>query len=565
MLFELSIKNFAIIEDLKVQFTKGLNLITGETGSGKSIIIEALGMILGGRGTKDSIRTGNDKAILQATFLIEDISRIKPILYEYGIDIDKDGLLIISREISINHPTISRINGRPVTLNILNKISSHLVDIFAQNEHQSLLNISNHRKLIDSFGDKDFNNLQKMIKEAYEKYIEIKKEFDNMDMDSNQREREIDLLKFQINEIDNACLNDEDEEDIENEFNKLNNIKEISLGLGEIIESLNSSNYDNNTVIDYINRNVSILSDLVKFDQGLKEYLQKMQDISYELQDLNSELNHYMGRMDIDEERLYILNERLNLINKLKKKYGNSIKEIIRYRESMNENLQKLLNHENEVQKLKAKIEHDEKLIYELAHNLSQYRKSISLSLEKKIAKELEDLSMNDVIFKVNIVESNNLSSEGIDQVEFLISTNSGEELKSLSRIVSGGEMSRIMLGFKSILAKYDGIPTLVFDEIDTGISGRTAQVVGEKIYEISKSHQVILISHLPQIAALADSHYVISKSVNEKHKVTANVLKLTDQERIYELGRLLGGFNVTDTTLKHAQEMLEMSKIIKE
>lgn len=565
MLFELSIKNFAIIEDLKVQFTKGLNLITGETGSGKSIIIEALGMILGGRGTKDSIRTGNDKAILQATFLIEDISRIKPILYEYGIDIDKDGLLIISREISINHPTISRINGRPVTLNILNKISSHLVDIFAQNEHQSLLNISNHRKLIDSFGDKDFNNLQKMIKEAYEKYIEIKKEFDNMDMDSNQREREIDLLKFQINEIDNACLNDEDEEDIENEFNKLNNIKEISLGLGEIIESLNSSNYDNNTVIDYINRNVSILSDLVKFDQGLKEYLQKMQDISYELQDLNSELNHYMGRMDIDEERLYILNERLNLINKLKKKYGNSIKEIIRYRESMNENLQKLLNHENEVQKLKAKIEHDEKLIYELAHNLSQYRKSISLSLEKNIAKELEDLSMNDVIFKVNIVESNNLSSEGIDQVEFLISTNSGEELKSLSRIVSGGEMSRIMLGFKSILAKYDGIPTLVFDEIDTGISGRTAQVVGEKIYEISKSHQVILISHLPQIAALADSHYVISKSVNEKHKVTANVLKLTDQERIYELGRLLGGFNVTDTTLKHAQEMLEMSKIIKE
>ncbi|MBC8590564.1 DNA repair protein RecN [Wansuia hejianensis] len=565
MLFELSIKNFAIIEDLKVQFTKGLNLITGETGSGKSIIIEALGMILGGRGTKDSIRTGNDKAILQATFLIEDISRIKPILYEYGIDIDKDGLLIISREISINHPTISRINGRPVTLNILNKISSHLVDIFAQNEHQSLLNISNHRKLIDSFGDKDFNNLQKMIKEAYEKYIEIKKEFDNMAMDSNQREREIDLLKFQINEIDNACLNDEDEEDIENEFNKLNNIKEISLGLGEIIESLNSSNYDNNTVIDYINRNVSILSDLVKFDQGLKEYLQKMQDISYELQDLNSELNHYMGRMDIDEERLYILNERLNLINKLKKKYGNSIKEIIRYRESMNENLQKLLNHENEVQKLKAKIEHDEKLIYELAHNLSQYRKSISLSLEKKIAKELEDLSMNDVIFKVNIVESNNLSSEGIDQVEFLISTNSGEELKSLSRIVSGGEMSRIMLGFKSILAKYDGIPTLVFDEIDTGISGRTAQVVGEKIYEISKSHQVILISHLPQIAALADSHYVISKSVNEKHKVTANVLKLTDQERIYELGRLLGGFNVTDTTLKHAQEMLEMSKIIKE
>lgn len=233
MLFELSIKNFAIIEDLKVQFTKGLNLITGETGSGKSIIIEALGMILGGRGTKDSIRTGNDKAILQATFLIEDISRIKPILYEYGIDIDKDGLLIISREISINHPTISRINGRPVTLNILNKISSHLVDIFAQNEHQSLLNISNHRKLIDSFGDKDFNNLQKMIKEAYEKYIEIKKEFDNMAMDSNQREREIDLLKFQINEIDNACLNDEDEEDIENEFNKLNNIKEISLGLGK--------------------------------------------------------------------------------------------------------------------------------------------------------------------------------------------------------------------------------------------------------------------------------------------------------------------------------------------
>lgn len=563
MLLELSIKNFAIIEDLKIEFTNGLNLLTGETGSGKSIIIEALGIILGGRSTKDLIRTGEDKAVLQALFYLENNKKIKTQFEQYGIDMEENGLIIITREIFTNGPSISRINGRTVTVGILNKISFNLVDIFGQHEHQSLLHISNHKILVDSFGDNIFNDLKMDIKDKFEQYTSEKNEIEKMNINSAEKERQIDLLKFQIDEIEAAELSETDDHELENSFNKINNLKTIGIGIGEIIDSLTGENQDNISIIDYINKNIAILNNLKKHDNDLTPLFNRFESIGFELNDINKELYYYMDRLELDDEKLIFLTDRINTVNKLKKKYGNTVEKIIAFKNEMQDELDNLLNYEKEMRRLKNNISQLEKDLYILSDNLSEKRKIIATNLEKDITKELSQLNMDNVVFKVNFKKSRHLSVDGIDIIEFMISTNVGEDLKPLSRIISGGEMSRIMLGFKSILAEYDGIPTLIFDEIDTGISGRTAQVVGEKISKISKNHQVISISHLPQIAALADSHYLINKASVSNKSITT-IVKLSYEERVMEMARILGGVDVTDTTLNHAREMLEMTKKLK-
>ena len=563
MLLELSIKNFAIIEDLKIEFTSGLNLLTGETGSGKSIIIEALGIILGGRSTKDLIRTGEDKAVLQALFYIKDNNKIKSQFDQYGIDMEESGLIIITREIFTSGPSISRINGRTVTVSILNKISYYLVDIFGQHEHQSLLHISNHKILVDSFGDNIFDELKRDIKLKFEQYTSEKNELQKIDINSAEKERQIDLLKFQIDEIDAAELESADDVELENKFNKINNLKIIGIGLGEIIDSFTGENLENTSIIDYVNKNIAILNNLKKHDNDLTSLFNRFESIGFELNDINQELYHYMDRLELDDEKLVYLTERINTVNKLKKKYGNTVEKINAFKYEMQEELDSLLNSEKEMSRLKDNINKLEKELYILSKKLSEHRKTISKVLERNITKELSQLNMDNVVFSVNFKENNHLSVDGTDHIEFMISTNVGESLKPLSKIISGGEMSRIMLGFKSILAEYDGIPTLIFDDIDTGISGRTAQVVGEKISKISKNHQVISISHLPQIAALADSHYLINKASVSNKSITT-ITKLTYEERVIEMARILGGVDVTDTTLNHAREMLELTKKLK-
>lgn len=558
MLLELNIKNFAIIEDLRVQFTEGLNLLTGETGSGKSIIIEALGIILGGRGTKDLIKTGKEKAILQATFSFKKREYIKNILNEYGITIDKDNLVIITREISLKSPSISRINGQTITLSILNKISSKLVDIFAQQEHQSLLNVSNHRVLIDSFGDEEFKILQSDIKHLYEKYIFEKNALKDMNLNSQEKERQIDLYKFQIKEINESKIKNEEDIVLENTYNKLKNTQEISYGIGKIIESFKSSTFEENSILDILNNNIAILNNLVDYDNNLNIYLERLNEINYELDDINHEFINYINNMELDEDKYIYIEERLDLINKLKNKYGNTIDKILEFRDNTQENLDKLLNHEEYIKVQNKKIEKIKIDLMDKSKKLSKKRKEISEILEKKVTNELEELNMDNIVFKVIFNENSTFSKNGIDLIEFMISTNIGEDLKPLSKIVSGGEMSRIMLAFKSILAEYDSIPTLIFDEIDTGISGRTAQIVGEKIKKISMKHQVISISHLPQIVALANSHYLIYKDIKDQRTITS-INKLSNKDRVKELARLLGGFEITDTTLNLAKEMLKL------
>ncbi|MBW4828803.1 MAG: DNA repair protein RecN [Clostridiaceae bacterium] len=563
MIVELNIENFAIVERLNINFTKGLNVLTGETGAGKSIIVEAISLILGGRANKDLIRTGYDKAILEGLFFLEKPKKIEKILNQYGIEKDRSNYILITRELHATGRSVSRINGRTVTVNMLNNITKHLVDIHGQHEHQSLLNVESHINIIDSFGDGSFNELKEKIKSDYIRILNLKKKLKSLSLEEMERDREIDILKYQIEEIDSSNLSVEEDENILIEYNKLNNAQNIESNLGKSINILQSKEYDSFSTIDSLNEAINLIEEIKDNDIELEKSYKELIDINFELQDITRNLNNYMENLVIDKEQLDFLEDRINTINKLKKKYGNSIQEIFIYRDNIYSKLQLLLNIEEEIQDINKKIKKVEEVLKVNCALLSEDRKLIGSNLEKEVFRELQELNMKDVVFKISFDEYDYFTINGLDKVEFLISTNPGEKLKPLSKIVSGGEMSRIMLAFKSILAEYDYIPCLIFDEIDTGISGRTAQIVGEKINNISKKHQVICISHLPQIAALADTHFSISKKITED-KTIVKVKKLNYEERINELARLLGGVDLTNTTKLHAKEMLELTKKIK-
>lgn len=562
MLVELNINNFAIIEDMNVKFTKGLNVLTGETGSGKSIIIEALGIILGGRGTRNLIQSGKDKALLQALFILDN-EKTSDILKKYGIELEEDGLILFTREISRTSPSISRINGTTVTLSVLRELATSIIDIFAQKEHQSLLDMNNHRKIIDSFGDSEHIGLLDKIKKEYYRFNKLKNKLDDIDMDPIQRERELEFLKFQLEEIVEADLSLEDDDRLEEEFNKINNISSIQEGINTVISYVNNDDFETACILDLVNESLALLESSAKMDVNLNLILERFKNINFEIQDINLELNSYVNSLDLDEEKLFLLTSRIDTVNGLKKKYGNTVEEILNYQEKIEAELELLLNYEKELEKLEDELEQAREILVELSKRLNLKRIQTAGFLEDEISKQLMDLNMDGVKFKVDIAQLDSPTVTGMDRIEFLISTNIGEDLKPLSEIVSGGEMSRIMLGFKNILAEYDAIPTMVFDEIDTGISGRTAQVVGEKISKIAQKHQVIAITHLPQITALADSHYLIDKKSNDQ-RVISNVYKLDEEERILELARLLGGVDVTETTLNHAREMISMSQEFK-
>ncbi len=560
MIVELNIKDFAIIDNIKIIFDKGFNVLTGETGAGKSIIVEGISMILGQRASKEMVRTGKEKALLEGVFYLENPEKINYILEEYGIDSDDNNYLVITREIYSSGRTISRINGRNVTLNMLNNVTSNLVEIHGQHQHQSLLKVDNHIKIIDSFGDSNFKKLTDEVKSMYEDLQIEKKKLKELSLNVIEREREIDLLKYQLNEIDSSNIGRIDEEEIIREYNKLNNVKEIAYNLGQAYNLLNNEDYDSMSIINGINKCIIWLNSIMNYDDTLKNFATSLESINFELQDLSTSIINYLEDLVIDEERLQYLEEQIDTINKLKKKYGNTIEDIIKYRNSIENKLNILLNNEKAIEESEKRIAHLENKLEKLCSQLTEERKKISSRIEHLISKELEDLNMSNATFKVNFEKNDVFTVKGWDKIEFLISTNKGEELKPLSKIVSGGEMSRIMLAFKNILATYDNIPSLIFDEIDAGISGRTAQIVGEKIKSISKNHQVICVTHLPQIAALGDNHFLIEK-MDKSGKTQIHVKKLKYEERVDEISRLIAGVNLTETTKQHAREMLEMSK----
>ena len=559
MLKELRINNFAIIEDLTIEFEKGLNLITGETGSGKSIIIEALEMVLGARANKNMIRTGEKRAIIEAIFFTDD--DIKRILKELGYESDE--VLILSKEIGRDYPSISRINNRPVSVSILSSLTEKMVDIFGQHEHQSLLSVKNHILILDSLLDKEASDLIDTIKGLFNQYKELNTSIEKLSISSEKRNRELELLKYQIDEIENANLSPDDDIDLETEYKRLNNLTNIINELSLAISVFKGEEMEAN-ILSLLDKAMSFIDNTTKFDQNTIILKTRLDSLRYEFSELANDVIYYAESLETDDEKLFLLRERLDLVNTLKKKYGNSVSAIMEFKEKTENEYNDLINSESRLLELTNKRDDLMNRLSQNADLLTKKRKEKALELEKKIKKELVSLNMGEIVFKVNFNKESSLNSRGKDNIEFLISTNPGEALKPLSQIISGGEMSRIMLAFKGILADKDKIFTLIFDEIDTGISGRTAQVVGEKIKKISHGRQVISISHLPQIAALAETHFVIKKSSKNKQTIT-QVLKLSEEERVEELARLLGGVDVTEITKRHAKEMLEMSNRVRD
>lgn len=563
MLLELNIENFAIIDKVHIQFSDGFNVLTGETGAGKSIIIDAVSMVLGGRAGKDYIRTGASKAVIESVFSLNRSFDTKKLLVEFGLDDEENDTVIISRELYDTGRSVSRVNGRTVTLSMLKELTNKLIDIHGQHEHQSLLNEENHINFIDLLGKSIILDLKNRINMDYNKVKTLKNSLSGLAYDEKERARRIDLLKFQAKEIDEAELKENEEANLLDEYKILSNTEEIKSKLNSIVEVMNSSDYNQVSVIDQLNTISGYLEAVVSMDKNLEQNKETFEAAVFQLQDVIREIRNHSDNIEYDPERLKVLEDRIDLINKLKRKYGNTVQDIQVFRDEISHELDRLLNSEKEIERIENEISSIEKFIYENCEELSKKRKKIAAAIEEDITKELMQLNMPNVSFKIDFIRLDKYTRKGIDKIEFLISTNIGEPLKPLSRIVSGGEMSRIMLAFKTILAEVDNISCLIFDEIDTGISGRTAQVISEKIGQISRTHQVLCITHLPQIAAMADRHFQINKEVKD-NKTTTNVSTLNDDERIDELSRLLGGVDLTDTTKKHAMEMIKMTDKIK-
>lgn len=551
MLLELNIENYAIIEDMKINFQKGLNVITGETGSGKSIIIDALGMVLGGRANKDVIKAGKDFCHIEAIFTTYD-KDIKDLLESMGIEVDD--YLIITKDISKNGPSITRINNRVITSANLLKIIPKIIDVFAQHESISLMNHDNQRNLLDDFCDNKHKENLLLLKNFVHEINELKKDYENKVDSSTNKDREIDILNYQINEINEANLTSYDDKELEEDYLKLNNVTSTAEALSKTINIL-KSNYEGFNVEDGLDRAIGEVNSVLKYNNELKDDYDELEDVRFRLKELINSIESYMNNLNFDGQKLHELESRLDLVNRLKSKYGKSIDEIDIFLENTQKRLDFLLNSEKNLEQLKKIIqEKEEKALY-LAQNISQDRGKLAEDLRKKISNELEELNIKNAKFKVSL-SPKKLSYDGIDNVEFLISSNLGEEYKPISKIASGGEMSRIMLAFKSIIANKDNIKTLIFDEIDTGISGKTAQIVGNKIKKLSKDRQVIVISHLPQIISLANCHFLIEKEIKDK-KTISKIKMLNQDERVMELARLVGGINITDAAINAAKEML--------
>ncbi|WP_434632359.1 DNA repair protein RecN [Thermoanaerobacterium thermosaccharolyticum] len=561
MILALSIKNIALIEEAEIKFEDGLNILTGETGAGKSIVIDSMMLLLGGRANKDIIRNGTQKATVEGIFLINSHrDLIHNILDEAGIEYEEDDTLIISRDITENGRNYCRVNGRIVSLSFLNKLGTYLVDILGQHEHQFLLDNSKHMSILDNFQDKDFFRIKNLIKDLLEKYNSLNNKLKEFNLDDKEKISRIDLLKYQINEIESANIKPGEEDDLIEKRNILMNSEKLFNYMNESYNLLYKGIEDNTSIVDRLSTVLKNLDTSFRIDKKLEKLKDMVESVLYTLEDCSLQIRDYVENIDFNADNLNEIEKRLDLLNNLKRKYGRTIEEIIKYKEEKNGELLKLLNAEKEINKLNEEKEKIMAKIKELSDELHLKRRNVADFLEKKISTVLSELNMPNTIFKVDIRKKDVPNENGMDDVEFLISTNIGEPLKPLEKIASGGELSRIMLALKTILADFDGISTLIFDEVDTGISGKAAQAVAEKIALISRNHQVICVTHLPQITSMADAHYKITKEVN-KDKTYIKIEKLNYEGKIKELSRIISGSIMTDTTYNHSKELIDLAQ----
>lgn len=562
MLRELSIRNLAVIEHVSIAFDSGFHVLTGETGAGKSILIDALSLAIGGRGTADIVRYGCDKAEIEALFEPPAGHPVWDVLASLGIEADPDEMLVIRRELTAQGKSISRVNGRIVNLSMLREIGECLVNIHGQHEHQSLLKTERHLEWLDDYAGEALAGRKRKYREVYRQYMDARSRLRELEDVSRQQMQMLDLYKFQLEEIDAARLTPGEDEELQDERRRLAHAERIMQHASEAYELLYGP-----SGLEALAKAVSRLEDIHQYDASLGPMLEQLQSAYYQAEDAAFQLRDYRERIEANPERLAEIEDRLDQINGLKRKYGEQIEDILAYRNKIAADIDKMENRDEHLQRLRE----DEQRLYEQAHELalglSDMRRLAAERLAREIENELRELHMERTTFKVqldqpqdNAAGAAKLTENGIDEAMFLFSANPGEPPKPLAKIASGGEMSRIMLALKAVFAAIDGVPVLIFDEVDTGVSGRAAQAIAEKLSKLSRRCQVFAITHLPQVACMADHHYGIRKSA-EDGRTTTSVKKLEVSERVEELARMLGGVEVTDKTRHHAQEMLDLAE----
>lgn len=548
MLVNLHVKNLALISEVDVDFDEGLVVLTGETGAGKSLVIGSVNLALGEKASKDLIRTGTDYSLVELTFKVGE--SVANALKDMDVYMEDDSEVVVTRKISKDR-SVAKINGETVNLKTLKAAMSLLVDIYGQHEHQTLLYKKNHLSFLDDFAKNDIGELKDKVSDEYKSYRMILKALEEMQMDSSTQAKEVEFAKFEIKEIETANLTEGEDETLEAEFKKMNNSQSTSQSLSEAYECLTAGDVNASSAlsraIDAVNR-ISIE------DETIENIKKSLYDVDSLVNQASTDINEYNKTLEYDPERVKEVEDRLDTINTLKMKYGQTTELILDYLKDRQDFVDRIENYEEELEKLKADLKTSEESLKKLSKDLSAKRKKSAKDFEKKVVKALEELNFLSVEFKVDFKEKD-LSSDGIDDIEFMLSTNPGEPLKPLGDVASGGELSRIMLAIKSVMANADEVDTLIFDEIDAGISGKTATAVGEKLDLLARKNQVICISHLSQIASMADSHFLISKSVKD-NKTFSEVERLDRESSVKELARLSGGIEDSDLAIKHAEEL---------
>ena len=541
MINTLHIKNVGIIDDLMIDLNEGFNVLTGETGAGKTLIIDSLGVIAGERFSKEIIRYGENYSLIEASIYLPNRG------YE-------EDTVVISREINLKGKNTCKINGRLVTVNELKEFMKNVIDIHSQNSNHSLLNVSTHIELLDKYIGKDIFTLKKEYLKKYKEYLKIKDELDKNYGDDREKQRKLDILNYQKNEIEEASLKEGEEDELEEKRNFYMSSEKINMGLSEAEERLSENTIDN------IGIAIRSIEKIESFNSNYQDVVSRIRECYYELQESLNDISGFKEDLYYDEEEQNEVENRLDLIKSLKRKYGNNIKEILEYKNKVEEEIEKIENMESYINSLKINLEKVQNKMCEISLEMNKIRTNYSEKLSCKINKELKELEMKNAKFniKIDFSEENNFNKNGLDKVEFMISTNVGEEEKSLIKIASGGEMSRIMLAIKSVLADVDETPIVIFDEIDTGISGKAANSTGEKMKKISKKHQVLCVTHLASIAAKGDYNYFVSKKV-ENGKTKTHIKKLNENELLEEIARISSG-TVSTITINHAKELRKRS-----
>lgn len=559
MLQELTIDNLAIIKHLSLDFSDQMTVLTGETGAGKSIIIDAVGLLAGGRGSQEYIRRGADKLSLQGQFALPQDPEFDHLLDSLGID-HEDGILIISREIYRRGRNVIRVNGQLINTATLRQIGSRLVDIQGQNEHQLLLQPEMHLGMLDQFVHNEVQKLLTRYQNEYQDYVKLKAAVSKKQNNEQQWAQRLDMLRYQVNEIAEANLKADEEEQLTSERDRLEHFQQINNALQQAVTVFNGG--DQGAVLDQIATVMNSINEIAEFDGAYDSLSKSLNDAYYALQDVATEASQQLDLLEFDDNRLSEIDQRLTMIGDLEHKYGDSVKDVLDYYDQIKQELDSMEEAADSNSDLEERLSTAEEKLIKTGQQLSQVRQQAAHRLTKLVHQQLKELYMDKAVFEVHFAKQSRVhfTPTGIDEVEFYIQTNPGETMGPLARIASGGELSRVMLALKTIFAQNEGVTSIIFDEVDTGVSGRVAQAIADKIKVIANKSQVLCITHLPQVAAVAQHHFLIQKHVKDE-RTTTMVTILSDKERVNELARMLSGEKVTKLTKEHAEELLKMAQ----